>query len=119
MESSVFVNFSNHPSARWGEEQKAAAACYGQQLVDLPFPAVEAKVDEAAVSALAEQYVEQIMSYCPAAVLCQGEFCLTFLVVSALKAQGVTVLAACSERIVTEHEDKKEVVFRFEGFREY
>ena len=91
MQNKVFVNFSNHPSAGWGREQAEAASRYGQ-LIDLPFPA---------------------------AVLCQGEFCLTFLVVSALKAQGITVLAACSERIVTERGNKKEVTFQFERFRKY
>lgn len=118
MQDKVFVNFSNHPSARWSREQTEAASRYGR-LVDLPFPAVEAKADEEAVRCLAERYVERILACHPAAVLCQGEFCLTFLVVSALKAQGITVLAACSERIVAEHGDKKEVVFRFERFREY
>ena len=118
MDNKVFVNFSNHPSARWSNEQTEAAGRYGR-IVDIPFPAVEPKADEGTVRALAERYVRQILSYCPAAVLCQGEYCLTFLVVSVLKAQGVTVVAACSERIVTEQGNKKEVVFRFERFREY
>lgn len=118
MEDRVFINFSNHPSARWSKEQTEAAGRYGQ-VVDIPFPAVEPKADEGAVRTLARRYVDRILAYCPAAVLCQGEFCLTFQVVSALKAQGVTVVAACSERIVTEHGDKKEVLFQFEQFREY
>ncbi len=118
MQNKVFVNFSNHPSAGWGREQAEAASRYGQ-LIDVPFPAVEAKADEEAARHLAEQYVEQILNCHPAAVLCQGEFCLTFLVVSALKAQGITVLAACSERIVTERGNKKEVTFQFERFRKY
>ena len=32
---------------------------------------------------------------------------------------GIAVLAACSERIVTERGNKKEVTFQFERFRKY
>ena len=35
----VFVNFSNHPSLRWSDEQlKVARQQYGE-IIDVPFPA--------------------------------------------------------------------------------
>ena len=56
-------------------------------------------------------------------VLCQGEFTLTYAVVSRLLRFGVEVASAFSERIVNEERVGEEVrkisVFRFYGFRKY
>ena len=114
----MFINFSNHPSDRWGEEQRAAALKYGE-IVDIAFPEVDACGDEEYIQTLAVEYVDRIMSCEPAAVLCQGEFCLSFQVITKLKERGVTVLAACSERKVTIEGAKKIVIFEFEQFRRY
>ena len=114
----VFINFTNHPSATWEEKQKRAAEQYGR-ILDLPFPAVEADGDEAYIQELAEHYMDSIEALEPDAVLCQGEFCLTYQIVSSLKEKGILVLAACSERCVEEKGDRKEVKFRFQRFRSY
>ena len=57
------------------------------------------------------------------AVMAQGEFTLTYAVVSRLKGMGITVVSAVSERVVTEQvengEVRKTALFRFAGFREY
>lgn len=118
-----FVNFTNHPSERWDEDQKESALKYGD-IVDLPFPSVNAMADEVEVHDLAEEYVGKIMAKDPCAVLCQGEFCLAYQVITMLKERGVTVLAACSERNVIERDAqgkgmKKEVIYRFRRFRKY
>ena len=36
----MFINFTNHPSAQWSAEQKAAAQAYGE-VIDLAFPAID------------------------------------------------------------------------------
>lgn len=118
-----FVNFTNHPSERWDEEQKESALKYGE-IVDIPFPPVNAMANEVEVHDLAEEYVRKIMEKDPCAVLCQGEFCLAYQVINMLKERNITVLAACSERNVTEHnvqgkEVKKEVIYQFRRFRKY
>lgn len=123
MTDSVFINFSNHPSARWSAEQLSAAEAYGR-VIDEPFPAVPADMDEAGVARLADEAAERILARKPAAVLCQGEFTLAFAVTERLKAQGVTVLAASSDRaLVTEADEnggtRKVTVFRFTRFRKY
>ena len=63
------------------------------------------------------------MSYEPLGVLCQGEFVTVFRIVTKLKAAGVKVYAACSERNVKEElvdgKSVKKVIFEFKGFREY
>lgn len=118
----TFVNFSNHPSGLWQEEQKNKALEYGE-ILDVPFPEVDAMADEEEVLKLAEESVEEILRYNPAVVLCQGEFCLAYQVISLLKEKGIIVLAACSERNTTEiqenGETRKESVFRFRQFRKY
>lgn len=123
MTDSVFVNFSNHPSSRWSKEQMAAAEKYGR-VIDEPFPAVPANLDERGVALLADESVLRIMSHHPVAVLCQGEFTLTFAVVERLKAEDVKVLAASSDRVIETETDenggtRKVTVFRFTRFRAY
>lgn len=113
-----FINFTNHPSAKWEECQRKEALKYGE-ILDIPFPAVDAKGDEAYISKLADEYAERIIKLHPEAVLCQGEFTLAYQVIKRLVGYGVTVLTACSERMIKESGNKKEVIFVFSRFRKY
>lgn len=118
-----FVNFSNHPSLRWSEEQKKAANLYGD-VIDVSFPSLEADLDEDDIERIGEIYVEKIVSYKPDAVMCQGEFTLTFYVVNRLISEGITCVSACTKRVSkeTKLEDgtiHKESLFVFERFRKY
>jgi len=117
------VNFSNHPSTQWAESQLVAARHYGE-VRDLPFPAVDPALDENEVLLLAEQCANAILRLDPAAVMCQGEFSLCFMVTQLLQAKGVMVLCACSERKSEEYADDdgsmgKRVSFAFVRFRKY
>lgn len=118
-----FVNFSNHPSELWGEKQRQEALKWGE-IVDVPFPDIDPNASKKAIAILAERCVEEIMEYDPEAVMCQGEFSLAYTVVQLLKEQGVVVVTACSQRVVTEQrisesETQKNSVFEFVKFREY
>ena len=113
-----FINFTNHPSDRWEEKQRKAALEYGE-IIDIPFPSVSPQGDEQYIDGLAEQYFMQILALSPHAVLCQGESCLAYQVITKLREKGIKVFAACSERVVRETGQKKEVMFAFEQFREY
>ncbi|HIX63936.1 MAG TPA: hypothetical protein H9852_05865 [Candidatus Mediterraneibacter colneyensis] len=118
----VFVNCSNHPSDRWGAFQMREAEKYGT-VADVRFPAVDPSMTEEEIAELAEQTCREILSCDPETVMCQGEFTLTYAIVRRLREQGVRVVAACSRRMTKErtgsYGSKKEVYFRFEGFREY
>ena len=123
MTDAVFVNFSNHPSAMWSKAQLAAAEAVGR-VEDEPFPDVPADLDEAGIALLAEEATRRILARNPAAVLCQGEFSLAFAVTERLKEKGVRVLAAASDRVISEKFDangtlEKTSVFRFVRFRQY
>lgn len=119
----IFLNLSNHPSSGWSAEQRAAAEKYGT-IVDLPFPAVDADASEEEIQGLADIYLKKATEQSPSAVMCQGEFTLTFAIVQGLLAAGVICVSACSKRVAEERltEDGKAVkksVFRFVKFREY
>lgn len=123
MGEKVFINCSNHPSEKWCGAQRQEAEKYGT-IVDIPFPEVDPVCTTEQVQALAEQICEKIDPYNAAAVMCQGEFTLTYAIVSRLKKKGVIALAACSRRKTEEtvKEDgsiQKKVIFDFEGFREF
>lgn len=118
----MFINHTNHPSARWGEEQKQAAEIYGG-ILDVPFPNIPPEMSGVAVAALAEEEGSKILSMNPSAVLCQGEFTYSYHLIRFLKSHGILVLAACSMRDVREWEENREshksVIFRFVQFRAY
>ena len=118
-----FVNFSNHPSESWNEQQKTEAEKWGE-IVDVPFPNVQPEASCEEIRNMAESCVEKIQEYHPMAVMCQGEFTLTYHVVRLLKEHGIKVVSACSERKAVEKKKEdgtvyKSAVFRFTQFREY
>lgn len=123
MMQSGFINFSNHPSSAWKEEQVLAAEEYGE-IVDMPFPQIPADASEADIAVLADRSAKEIARKAPAAVMCQGEFTFVYAVVRRLIAMGIVCVAACSDRRAVEYTDengdlKKESVFEFVRFREY
>lgn len=108
------------------------------EIVELPFPAVEASAPTEDVLALAREYLERISALlssgcshrAPVAVLCQGEFSLTMALVHVIQAMAeagereIVVLTACSERrsedvIEADGTVKKQSFFDFTQFREY
>lgn len=119
----MLINFSNHPSARWSAGQQRAAQRFGR-VVDLTFPAIDPAADEAALDAMAAEYVARILHLHPDAVLCQGESTFSYRIVRQLEGQGIPVLAACSRRVVQEAarpdgSTLRQSVFVFAGFRRY
>lgn len=119
----VFVNFSNHPSAMWTDDQRKAAEELGD-IIDVPFPVVDPLLSEEELSEMVTEYVDRIVALQPIQVMCQGEYTLCYGVVSELHRRGIRCVAACSKRETVEEvtEDgqvKKQVTFRFCGFRKY
>lgn len=119
----MFVNFSNHSSALWGEDQLAAAHIYGE-ITDIPFPDIDPSADERQIFEKAALCAEKIAVIKPSAVLVQGEMTFCFAVVAALKSRGIKALCATTERrTVSSVNEREETVktstFRFVRFREY
>ncbi len=124
----MFINFSNHPSARWSREQTQAAQQKYGPVTDLPFPNVDISFTPDQIHAMALEETDKILSLLKEsreenAVMCQGEFTLCFSVVSMLQKAGVRAVSAVTERITEDTEENgvivKKSVFRFAGYREY
>lgn len=119
---SCFINHTNHPSSQWNEDQKKAAARYGE-ILDLPFPSIPPNASAEEVSAMAEDMFHRMLRLRPCVVLCQGEFTYSYALIRLLRKEGISVVAACSERDVTEWNEgetsQKSVRFRFIQFRQY
>jgi len=115
----IFVNISNHPSAKWGTMQMEAAQGFAPKIMDIPFPRVPPTADEDEIEALAGQVVDSLPEGVSHAMI-SGEYVLTFSLVSRLQAQGIACMAATTERIVAKDEEGKKVsTFQFVHFRRY
>lgn len=119
----MLINFSNHPSQKWSEPQRAAAETYGE-IKDIAFPEVPASADKDEIYRIAKDSLEIIKENHPDAVMVQGEMTLTFALVSLLQQEGIKAVAAASERKAIESiGDNGETIrrseFHFVRFREY
>jgi hypothetical protein len=118
----MLINLSNHPSAKWSNEQLTVAESYGR-IVDLPFPEVNPNGDEKYIDQLANDYSYKVMSMAGDSNLTvhiMGEMTFTFALVSLLKSNGINCIASTTERIVNEFGNgQKQATFRFVRFRKY
>ena len=123
----MFINYSNHPSERWGKYQLSEAEKYGE-IIDIDFFPVPVEYSSKDVINRAKKEAETILKLLgddkeASVVMCQGEFTLTFALVNLLQHQGVKVVAGLTERMVEETnvdgKTHKSVTFQFMGFREY
>ena len=119
----LMINLSNHPYDTWSENQKAAAAVYGN-VVDIQFPSVNESDDTDYINALADQYFLQIQEMIvgkDVTIHIMGELTFTFALLKRLQERGIRCVASTSKRIVKEEVPgrKEEVIFEFDRFREY
>lgn len=128
----MFINLSNHPTDQWDKQQKDAAEKMAGTIAMIPFPAVPADADEVEVSEMAEKYIKLVLDKEKEsremgeefAVMCQGEFCLTFQIVSKLLSEGICCVASCArrEKEITTNADGETIFlsrFRFVRLRRY
>lgn len=118
----VFLNLSNHPYHDWEDCQKQAATVYGD-VVDMSFPIVDEREDEAYITHLAQTYFQQIKEIGTPQSLTvhlMGEMTFCFALLKMLQQEGYTCVASTSKRMVEEiYTSQKQVVFQFERFRKY
>lgn len=120
----MFINLSNHSSLNWSKEQKEEALKYGE-IADIPFPLVAPEWDSEYYDRMADKYVNIILEMDDSpVVMVQGEFILTYRIITCLKARNIRCIAAVTKREVEESVDGegrmiKTSVFKFEEFMEY
>ncbi len=118
----MFYNVSNHPSARWGGKQTAAARALGGEITDVPFPVIDPTLTAAQVRALASDFVAGLAARLkPGDVVhVMGELCAVYAIVGLLQARGVRCVASTTERQAMELPDGSKLSkFRFVAFRDY
>lgn len=119
----MLINLSNHPLETWSEYQMYTAIRQYDKVVDMPFPAVDPKADEAEIVTLADKFTAQCLHLLPKtgthAVHVMGEMTLAFSIVCKLSNAGIRCIASTTERNVSVAENKKITEFSFVRFREY
>lgn len=120
----MLINLSNHPSTSWSSEQLAAAASFGQGIIDITFPQIPPSADEEFIKQTAGEYFQKIFLYkdseTPLVVHIMGEMTFCFALVAKLKEQGIRCVASTTERHAIELDDGAVLKrFRFVRFREY
>lgn len=113
-----FINFTNHPSELWEQNQIDSALTFGK-IIDIPFPNVPPTFTPKDIDELGLEYTNRILVENPTAVLCQGEFSLSYNIICRLKQNDIKVLTACSERNTIIVGNEKRSIFSFVQFREY
>lgn len=128
----MFINISNHPTAKWGEKQLAAAHELNQSIdpngqastiVDIPFPNVRATADNTDIEILAFNLFHPILETYRSretVVHVMGEMSLTYALVRRFLTHGFMAVASTTERTVVENPDgTKLTTFNFVQFRHY
>ena len=119
----MFLNVTNHKSSMWQQKLIDAARIYGE-IVDYPFPYIEANYTNEDISRLARETISKIIAMKPAVCMVAGEFSLTFQLIEGLLNAGIKVVITCSERKTIEQKNPdgtltKTAYFDFVQFREY
>mgnify|MGYP002622659592 CR=1 FL=1 len=118
----LFLNFSNHSSDKWSEEQIRAAKEFGE-IQDMAFPQIDDNARSEDIQKMAKEYVKEIVTEYKdndLTVHIMGEMTFTFEVVRLLQNEhGIRCVASCTKRIAEEKDNVRTSVFQFTQFREY
>lgn len=118
----TFANISNHPVARWEQQQKEAATemVAGGEILDFPFPAVSTSATAEDIMSIANAIAKDVLGMGCTHAMVAGQMNLVYKLVQVLEAAGVACYAAVSDRNTVENPDgTKTVRFDFVKFLEY
>jgi hypothetical protein len=119
----MLINFTNHTSSEWAEDQLKASAVYGQ-IIDIPFPYIDPEWDESVINSMAAGYAGKCIEMTnsdikDSAVHIMGEMTFCYSVIKKLREAEIKCLASTTKREVTAEGSLKLTEFRFVRFREY
>ena len=118
----IFINYSNHPSAKWPQAQLEAANEFGP-VVDIPFRSIDPEADSAQIKKAVEEEAKNILTMAEGkkpVVHIMGEMTLTYALVRKLKEAGIRCVASPTSRVCCENADgSKTSQFNFVKFRDY
>ncbi len=121
-EHSTFINYSNHPSIAWSEEQREAALKFGQ-IADIPFRSVDPDADSSLIAKAVDEEMAKILAEAKGknpVVHVMGEMTFTYALVNRLKNAGIRCVASTTKRVVVDNGDgSRTSMFNFVRFRDY
>lgn len=123
----MLLNLSNHPSAKWSAEQRAAAERRFGMISDMPFPELNPGLSLGEITNIANDYAQKCLEMFTKsasgklnAVHAMGEYTFIYQLLKRLESLGVPCVASTTERITQKNPDgSKTSVFRFVQFRPY
>lgn len=107
----ILINISNHPSAKWSEEQTKAASKIAKTTVDMPFPAINPRATTEQLQEKSREWLQLLTLQDDAAYHVMGEQGFCFLLIQGLWGRGAEVWHSTTERL--------ETGFNFVAFRKY
>jgi len=115
----IFLNISNHPSKNWSPEQTKAAHLHGELIVDMKPPLIDPGASAEDIFNLAQEFILSVPENTRCAMI-STEYTFTFALVSLLQKNGITCVAATTERTILEDKNGvKTSIFSFIQFREF
>lgn len=123
----MLINFSNHPSLRWPENQLSEAKKKFGEVIDLPFPLISPEISTEEIIHLTKEYLNTILEYknqqAKLAVHIMGEFTFVYNMVKELEKAGIPCYTSTTRRMVNEFSEDEKVkkisYFEFVRFRRY
>lgn len=123
----IFINYSNHPTSKWSEDQLNAAKEMADRVVDEPFPQINPEATEFDVVDLAKSEINRLFQtysgYDEFVIHIAGEMTFVTYFVSQINkwwAANAICITSTTKRDVVENEDgSKTVKFGFVRFRQY
>ena len=119
----MLINLTNHPAALWDNVQLTAAMRQFSSVIDLPFPSIDPSGDETYIAALADQFLDKVLSLAngqQATVHLMGEMTFTVALLKRLQKHNIPCVASTTQRIVQELSNgERKTRFQFLRFRNY
>lgn len=123
----LFINYTNHPTSKWLEDQLNAAKEMADRIVDELFPQINPGATEFDIVDLAKNEINRLFQtysgYNELIIHIAGEMTFTAYFVSQINkwwAANTICITSTTKRDVVENEDgSKTVKFKFVRFRQY
>lgn len=120
----MFINISNHPSAKWPEAEltDAKRLVNNGEVVDFPMPPISPNMTDDQLRELARDVAGTAQKMGAEAAMVAGEYTATILIISELEARGIPCYFGMSERVAREVPREDGLVdivhtFEYRGFR--
>lgn len=119
LDRALILNVSNHPKAKWSDEQIHVAEENFGGIVDMPFPNVPPEMSSSDLDVLVKEYEQKIVATGLKHIHIAGEMTFLFRIINRLKRHNLHCFTSTTERHVRQEGDHKIATFKFVQFRDY